>query len=102
MGDDQFILVVDVVLDCYDISISSAKKGSVTFNGETRSFVTEGFSIETPGRNSLVLHSESFIVPLEADGPNEFPISAEWNFRGNYAGQAIDALTAETTVTITL
>jgi hypothetical protein len=102
MGDDSFILNVDVILDCYDISIGSSKRGSVTFNGETRSFVTEGFTIDSAGRNSIVLHSESFLVSLVDSAAEGLPLSAEWNFNGTYGGQAIDVLRAEDTVDIHL
>ena len=98
--DDLFFLHVDVILDCYDISIGSPRKGSVTFNGETRSFVTEGFTIEGAGRNSFVLHSDNFVVSPDTVGQDGLPLSAEWNFRGSYGGQTIDVLSAEETVTM--
>ncbi|MBQ9543708.1 MAG: hypothetical protein IJV00_01120 [Clostridia bacterium] len=98
-GEGAVLLTVDVILDCYDISIGSAKRGSVTLNGEMRSFVTQGFTLDSPGRNSLVLHSETFVVPLE-NGEATVSVSAEWNFNGSYGGQSIDVLSAEETVNI--
>jgi len=89
-------VTVDVYLDSYGLTTSHPKSGSVTFNGQTRSFVVDPIDIDDGPRISCLIASETFELTAAPSG--EVEVSAEWKFAGTYSGAPVDVLTVTETV----
>lgn len=89
-------VTVDVYLDSYGLTTSHPKSGSVTFNGQTRSFVVDPIDIDDGPRISCLIASETFELTAAPSG--EVEVSAEWKFAGTYSGAPVDVLTVTDTV----
>ena len=90
----------ELYLNCYALSTKSGKKGTVTVNGKTQSFVSSAIDQPQNVLTEVYLHSCSFTVPLSDIPANGLEISAQWNFNGTYGGVAIESLDVKQTVFI--
>ena len=94
-NDEIIRLSVDVYLYSYAMHCGSVG-GSVSVNGESKSFVSDPISYDsTENSQALKLQSMTLDLPIAVGETVSVPISAQWNFSGQYNGKDIDGLSAE-------
>ena len=100
-NDEIIRLSVDVYLYSYAMHCGTVG-GSVSVNGESKSFVSDSIAYDSTEKlQALKLQSMTVDLPIAIGETVSVPISAQWNFRGQYNGQDIDGLVAEQYIQIT-
>ena len=94
-NDETIRLSVDVYLYSYAMHCGPVD-GSVSVNGETKSFVSDAISYDSTEKlQALKLQSMVLDLPISVGETVSVPISAQWNFSGQYNGKDIDGLSVE-------
>lgn len=100
-NDEIIRLNVDVYLYSYTMHCGSVG-GSVSVNGESRNFVSNAISYDNTDKlQALKLYSMSVDLPIAVGETVSIPISAAWNFSGEYNGQPIDGVAVDQYIQIT-
>ncbi|MBE6633959.1 MAG: hypothetical protein E7620_06425 [Ruminococcaceae bacterium] len=86
-------VTVKVGITCYSIS-TGKHKGSVTVNGETKTFSTRAIESTTHEKKKFDFAELTFTVDLDEDGLSLMEIDAEWEFEDTEGGSFIESFTA--------
>lgn len=94
-NDETIRLSVDVYLYSYAMHCGSVD-GSLSVNGETESFYSDPISYDSTEKlQALKLRSMTLDLPIAVGETVSIPISAAWNFNGQYNGKDIEGLSVE-------
>ena len=94
-NDETIRLSVDVYLYSYAMHCGVVD-GSVSVNGETKSFVSDSIAYDSTEKlQALKLQSMALDLPIAVGETVSIPISAQWNFSGQYNGKDIEGLSVE-------
>ena len=91
---DSATVKLTVKIRCYSLFVSERKNCPLVFLGQTYSYNAPAISYDGSERTEFVLHEETVTMPL-VGGCGSAEVSTAWQFRGEYAGVAIDALTLD-------
>lgn len=91
---DSATVKLTVKIRCYSLFVSERKNCPLVFLGQTYSYTAPAISYDGNERTEFVLHEETVTMPL-VGGCGSAEVSTAWQFRGEYAGVAIDALTLD-------
>lgn len=86
-------VTVNVGITCYSIS-TGKHKGSVTVNGETKTFTTRAIESTVHEKKKFDFATLTFTVDLDEDGLSLVEIDAEWEFEDTEGGSFIESFTA--------
>ena len=96
-------VTVNVDLICWSISVGAREDeyaGTVTLNGESRSFSTPAINHLLNEQKKYRFASFTFEIDLNADQPTELELEVSWPFNGTYAGQRVGTLKAAGTISL--
>lgn len=94
-NDEIIRLSVDVYLYSHAMHCGTVS-GTVSVNGDTESFVSDAVSYDSTEKlQALKLYSMTVDLPIAVGETVSIPISAVWNFSGEYNGQEIDGLSVD-------
>lgn len=98
--NDEVNVKFDVYLTSYSIGVG-ARVGTLTVDGTSRSFSTEGIDISNnKSVTETLIHSESVSVPVEFGKTVSIPVSVSWIYNGSYNGKDLETVTAEDVIII--
>lgn len=96
---DTVTVQTQLYLECYSL-MAGAKSGFITVNGQKLDFRTEAIKQEENSLQSVLLCSESFTLSSDSVLSRGLTVEAQWNFKGTYGDQSIEALCLQDTVEI--
>ena len=100
-GNDETVrLTVEVYLYSYTMHCGVVG-GSVSVNGETKDFYSDSIDYDSSEKlQALKLQTVKLNIPVAIGETVSVPISAQWNFSGQYNGKDIDGLSVEQIIEI--
>lgn len=91
-NDETVTLTATAYIYSYTIKYGT-ETGSMSINGVSKSFVTDPLSYESTDRlQEVELYTMSLDLPVAVGETVSVPVSAVWNFRGEYNGQPLDGI----------
>lgn len=93
-SSDMATVKVTVKISSYSLFVSERNGCPLTFLGQTYTYKAPAINYDGKTRTEFVIHEQTVSMPL-VGGCGSAAISTSWQFRGEYAGVAIDKLTLD-------
>lgn len=90
--DETVTLTATAYIYSYTMKCET-ETGSMSINGESKSFVTDPINyVSTDRLQEVELYTMSLDLPIAVGETVSIPVSAVWNFSGEYNGQQFDGI----------